>query len=427
MMMTLARIGFRNTLAAAVLGIAGTLVSGTTAHAQQIMMVDATFGPSTGGAGGGRVSSRSIDAYSRLLGLDQDQAEIARELHQQYVMSVDEANQERRSAMKRLMEEFQETEDHEIFQKDMPELTDRIEKQLAAFEASLFSDLRLLLNDEQAARWERVERLRRRETTLKSGALSGETVDLLAVTDSVVGDEAMDADVREALDQYELELDRALVSKARMLKDIEDDFSGTSMTFDLEAMQELGEKTREAGIRVRDVNRRYARVIESLLPEELADTFREETKRRTFPQVFRESRVDRLVAAAEKLSDLEPDQQASVKELGVSYVRERGAADTKWAAAISKDDEEGGSGVFAGSMVIRMMDENAEKSPVAQARSDRRALDKKYEERLMAVLNEEQRKRMPKPDENQRRDGVQTFDFNSGGAHMIIDRSPDRE
>ena len=426
--MRLARIGYRKALAATVLGMAGVLVSGTTAHAQQIMVVESAFGPSMGGGGGGRVSSKSIDAYCRLLDMDQDQAEIAHELHQQYIMSVEEANQERRSAMKRLMEVFQETEDHEIFQKQMPELTDRIEKQLAAFEASLFSDLRLLLDDEQAGRWERVERLRRRETTLKSGGLSGETVDLLSVTDSIVDDEAMDPDVREALDQYELELDRVLINKARTLAKIEDDHSGTTMTFDIESMKEVGAKTREAGIRVRDVNRRYARVIESLLPEDLAAAFRDETRRRTFPQVFRESRVERLLAAAKKLSDLEPDQQASIDELGISYVRERGAADTKWSAAISKDDEEGGSGILAGAMFIRMGDASAEKSPVAQARSDRRALDKKYEERLMATLNEEQRERLPKPDENQHRVGGRTINLDGGGSRLIIRGSlPDRD
>jgi len=424
--MTAARIGFKNTLAATILGLGVAVVPATTVHAQQVMVMEGSWGLPIGSVGGNRVTSKSIDAYGRLLGFDQDQTEIARELHQQYVTGVDEANQQRRSEMQSLMAEFRESEDHTVLMERMPELTRESDKRLKAIEASLFSDLRLLLDEEQAGRWQRVERLRRRETTLKRGSLSGETIDLMLITESVTGGTDYDAEIAEALERYEMELDRALIAKAKMLEEVKESYSGMTMSFDLTSMEKMGEKTREAGVRVRDVNRRHARVIEALLPEDLATSFRDETKRRTFPRVYRESRVDRLLAAAVELSDLESDQRETVGELTTSYNQDRSAADTRWSAAISKDDEEGGSSFGAGSFSIRMfLNDDEDESPVAKARKDRRALDKRYEERLMAVLNAEQQDLMPKPNENPAQDGRASFI--SGATRMIIDHLPDRD
>ncbi len=423
--MTLAQHGYRKTFAAAIVGLGLASAMGPAAHAQQFMVMSSSTSSPMGSSEGRRVSSRSIDSYSRLLGLDQDQTEIARELHQQYMLELGEANQERRSSMQGLMAEYQETEDREILQKRMPELATRLNNQLKAIEAALFGDLRLLLDEEQAGRWESVERLRRRETTLKTGGMSGETVDLLSVTESVFGEDAMNTEVIEALGQYEMELDRALVNKARVQEEMKDSMLGVAMTFDMSSMEEMNTKTREVGVRIRDVNRRYARVIESLLPEDLAGTFRDETKRRTFPQVFRESRVERLLAAALKMDDLEPAQRTTIDEISASYARERGAADARWASAISKEDEEGGSSLMAGGMVIRMrmMDGSEDESPVGQARSDRRAVDERFTDRLKAVLNEDQRDRLPKPEENQHIRGSSFMNFGSGGIEMVVPHS----
>ena len=410
--MDMARIGLGRVVTAVVLATAALGGTASTAWSQQIMVVD-SVGGFRGARTASRVTSRSVAAYTRLLGLEQTQAEIARELLEQYTVSMEDAARERRNRLQALMEEVRETDDHSIMMEHMPGISEDFAERASAIEASFFSDLRLLLDDQQAPKWPRVERLRRRETVLRQGALSGETVDLIAIADSLGDDLDLGDEVNAALEQYELELDRALIAKAATLEKMRESSSGTIMGFDLSQMEEMSARTREVGLRVRDLNRRHARLIESMLPDDLAARFRGEAKRRSFPRVYRESRVDRILLAADSLDDLAPDQRESLGQIHRSYTRDRAAADEKWVAAIRDQEEEGGSGWAVGRMMIRYSMGEQSDGPVSKARAARRSVDERYGDKIQAALTPDQRDRMPKPDDPQTRAGRQ-FQIDSG-------------
>ena len=417
--MDMARIGLGRVVTAVVLATAALGGTASTAWSQQIMVFE-SVGGFRGARTASRVTSRSVAAYSRLLGLEETQVEIAQGLLEQYTANIEDASRERRNRLRALMEEFRETQDHTIMMERMPAISEDFAERSRAIEASFFSDLRLLLDDQQASKWERVQRLRRRETVLRQGSLSGETVDLIAIADSVGDGLDLGDEVRAALEQYELELDRALIAKAATLKKIRESSSGTFMGFDLSEMEEMSAKTREVGLRVRDLNRRHARLIESMLPEELAARFQDETRRRSFPRVYKESSVDRVLLAAESLDDLAPDQRQSLGEIHTSYTRDRAAADEKWVAAIRDQEEEGGTGWAVGQLMIRYSMGEDSDDPVSKARAARHKVDERYRDKVQAALTPDQRDQMPKPDDPQSGAG-RRFQTESG---MMIHLSP---
>lgn len=417
--MRMARIRLGRVITLVVLGASAVSVTASTAWSQQVMVFESVGGLRSAGTAS-RVTSRSVAAYSRLLGLEETQIEIAQGLLEQYTANIEDASRERRNRLQALMAQFRETQDHTIMMERMPGISEDFAERSRAIEASFFSDLRLLLDDQQASRWERVQRLRRRETVLRQGSLSGETLDLLAIADSVGDGLDLGDEVTTALEQYEIELDRALIAKAATLKNIRESSSGTLMGFDLSEMEEMSARTREVGLRVRNLNRRHARLIESMLPEDLAARFQDETRRRSFPRVYKESRVDRTLLAAESLDDLAPDQRQSLGEIHTSYTRDRAAADEKWVAAIRDQEEEGGSGWAVGQLMIRYSMEEDSDDPVSKARAARHKVDERYGDKIQAVLTPDQREQMPKPEDPQSGAG-RRFQTHSG---MMIRLSP---
>jgi len=404
-------------VAGSVLAVA-TLISPAAAQVQMV-----TVEARSGFGGGGqtnRINTGNVNKYAELLSLDSDQRMIADELLKGYTTEMQEAERGRRETVQRLMAEFREFEDHSVLRDEMPKAMNDFRERAEALERQFFNDLRLVLGDSQLDRWERVERLRRRETVLSRGAISGETVDLIAVSD-VIGVEDSE-DVRAALMQYEADLDRLLMEKQRMLDEAAENRPSPG-EFDLEAMQAGMQASREMGLKISELNQRFARRLESLLSGDASVQFADEVKKRTFPTVYRESFVDRLIKATESLEDLRDDQASALAEIRLSYGRARAAADDRWAGAIRERDESGeGGGFFAGGMMIRMdVDEEEGDDPVSEAKTARRELDQRFEEKVLAVLSPAQKEKMPARGEDQER-GNFVIDGAGGPTGVFIQR-----
>jgi hypothetical protein len=365
-----------------------------------------------------------VARYADLLGLDDDQRAVLDALHDGYAAAAESANQAFRDAMAGAREAFEDTGDPTVLGEVMPTARRTQSETLERLETQFFSDLEMLLSDDQRERVPALERLRRRETLLPGGSLSGETVDLLELIHGLDLSEGVRAEMAETATQYEIELDRALQARDRVQREgreaLEQD--GGNFVFDearMKEMRENGAKAQEASLVVKGVNDRYARIFASQLPEDMQGAFTDAYHRESFPRVYRESSVRQALAAADGFDDLTPEQRRAISEIVRRYEREAEAANKRWADAIEESEKsDDGAMAFGGGMMIRLGMEDPD-SPLGEARTARREIDQRAREKLMALLTEDQRQRLPK---RRQRDGDGVF-VGEGIAHqqMIIE------
>lgn len=393
----------RRRLAAALVlslvGVAGVLAP--VAHAQEVMRLTVSGGP---GMFGGEMSRpamtpRELDGYAQILGFDEAQHEAAKELLAGYTTEFEKASREYGEKMRQIADEFRETRDDEVWEQMGP-VNEKFSKRAKELEATLLSDLKSLCTDKQTDQWPRFERARRRDRTIDRGSVAGESVDLFRIVKGLELDAKVQADVTQQLDAYDIELDKALIERNRIMDERTSSFRpGRAQTFDFESFQKRMADIRAAGIKVRDVNQRYARAIEGLLPDDLRARFQLEVKRASFPMVYRQSKTERAFDAALKFDDLDPKQREAIVALRDGYETEIASLNDKWAAAIAEEEQDAaGGGAISGSagmLVVSFGDDDSNK-PSGQARKARRDADKKALQSLEALLTEEQKERLPK-------------------------------
>lgn len=401
--------------AAILLAAGGAALPAAPAAAQQRMTVNVTAREDSGSPAG-MIPRASVDKYARLLGLDDDQKAAVAALHEGYVTEFQAAAKEFRAAMAEITRTFEDTQDPTVFREKMPALRRSNAERTKKLEQNFLADVQALLSEHQQALWPKVERQRRRETTLR-GALSGESVNLLEIVEALRL--TPDEPLARALEEYELDLDRSLQAKEQVNEGARD-FEGGGM-FDMQAFQDRLAKAREAGLKVREVNQRHARRIEPLLPEERRAEFASAVRRDSFPRVYRPSRTARALEEALKFTDLDASQREAISALKATYERELASANDRWASAIEEEEKSGGPGGTmmlpgGGVMQVRMGDEQAD-TPVAQARKARRELDERTRDRLESHLRPEQKERLPK---TQDREDEGQGAFIGGEARMIM-------
>ncbi len=372
--------------------VAGIAVSVSVAMAQP--------GGGRGGMFGGQnafapaVTPTELESYGEILGLDDEQMQVAEILLEGYIQQFQSKANEARSRMERLTEEARETRDRERWGA-IGEFRREFEAEGSKMEQTLFSDIRAVLTPEQNDRWEDVERTRRRERTLGTGRMSGERVDLVRLTRELELNESQTADVREVLAQYELDLDRALIKRNDAYAEIQGGFGGGGRGFDPEAMNAMFEKGREASSRVRDINERYSRQVAGLLGDDVRGQFEQRVREASFPQVYRESRAQRSLTAAEGFEDLTADQKEQIIAMKSRFSTEASAMNDKLARAWREAES---------TMEIRdMFRGGLERGEIGELRDSRDELDGQYMEKLRGLLSEEQLDRLPRVEERRDR------------------------
>ncbi|MFM9996093.1 MAG: hypothetical protein ACKVU4_09865 [Phycisphaerales bacterium] len=386
---------FGSALAGGLVAAAGAVVSVAGPAAAQNVMVTSTVREDSG-APAGMISGKGVEKYGSLLGLDDDQKAAFKSLHEGYVTEYQAAAKEMRDGMQELTRAFEDTQDHSVFSEKMPAIRRTHREKTKKLEAGLLADLKALLSPAQDAGWPKVERQRRRETSLR-GSFSGESVNILQIVEGLKVQP--DAPLSEALNDYELELDRALAAKEQA-QPSGDSFGPGGGQFNMEEFQERMAKAREAGLKVREVNQRHARRVEPLLPEAKRWEFAAAVRRDSFPRVYRPSRTSRALEESLKFTDLDAPQREAISALKTSYDRDLAAVNDRWASAIEDDeksDKGGGTMMMPGGgvMQVRMGDED-KNSPLAQARKARTDLDSRTRERLHSQLRPDQKEKLPK-------------------------------
>ncbi|MBL8962689.1 MAG: hypothetical protein KF787_03830 [Phycisphaeraceae bacterium] len=370
------------------------------ASARQRVAVNTTMGgPMVGGSSGNQIGSRSIQKYGAILGLTDDQSQTVKSLHEGYLATYRAASGSMQREIDEARQAFEETEDGSVLAEKIPEARARFKQRTALAEREFFSDVRLILTQEQMSQWERVERARRRETILRGGMLSGESVDLVEIVDELApGSES--EELQQAVARYEMDMDRSLLAKQSVI-DKQGEFAFRPGALDLADLQKRSAETREAGLRVKGVNQDHARRIEQALPEDVRPAFAAAVKRRSFPRVYRPSQVTRAIDSALAFKDLDAGQRSTLQSLKEAYERDVSSYNDSWASAIEKDEQDPNNLAFGdGGMQVKVAmgsgGDDAD-TPLAKARKARREFDEATRQRLNAALTPEQRERLPKP------------------------------
>lgn len=346
------------------------------------------------------VTSRQFESMKATLKLSAEQQEAVDALFEAYQDSTTRLNNEMREEMDQLREDMRASmmdggPDRELMRK-MGEQMEKARKARKALETGLFSDIKSVLNADQARRWPRVEAGYRRESTIGRGLMSGERVDVVRLVEDLKLPQAERESLDAVLDQYAADLDRELIARNDFQEKAMSEARELFQSGDEARIQNLINDGRAFSTRVRDVNRRYARQIEGMLTEESRSKFIDAFQRESFPQVYRPTTGARLLEAASKLTDLDDEQKASLASISESYKRDLSAINKQLEAAAEKREANfspadmmgrfgrgGGGGGGAG-------DEQTQ-----ELRGRRRALDESTVEKLRGILKPEQFEKLP--------------------------------
>ncbi len=369
----------------------------TPAVVAQGVRASARAGPGAGGQSA--ITSREIDAWNRLLDLSEVQREAVRTLHQAYQEEYRLESKALQDVVKNAQQEFMESQDTSAF-KEVARKSAVHTGRMEALDRQLMDDVKSLLEPRQAEMFPRVERYHRRVKSLPGGLLAGESVNLVTIIDDL-GIDAPTPELKDALEQYELDLDRALAERDQQRKEMEKqseeamkDFDPSKMDFS--KIREMMQNARKSGVRVRDVNEKHARRIAAVVPADKKPDFEDRVRRATYPSVYKQPYVLKAIDAALKFDDLSPEESGRIVAIKDGYTRDAAAANEKWAAAISVEEKDGGGDPFMGfGRMIPGAGGSDEPAPTEDAKKARRELDKATLEKLKALLTEEQIERLP--------------------------------
>ncbi len=366
-----------------------------------------------GGMGGMRgrgleatYSSRDLDRAIETLGFDEAQKAAAKTIFEGYQAQMQDMAAEVRTKMERLREEIRDSGDNSLWSQMGDIMREAGAKQKEADQIYM-DELKSLCTEDQAPKWASYERTQRRERNLGMGFLSGERVDLVSMVDKLELAEGVKASLAPTLEQYEAEVDREIQNRVKVYEELRAEAQPMFQNMrgfrdlqnlDMGKINAMMTKGRDASNRVREVNRRFARQIEGQLPEETRDEFSMAVKRQSFPDVYRQTRAERMLVAAAGFGDLTPEQKESVQQLKDQFMRDLEVANE----SLAKLQEENEMTVTA----EQLMDWGRQgEGPMADARNKKRTLGREAEEKLKRILTPEQVERLPAGGDDDRRGG----------------------
>lgn len=350
-----------------------------------------------GGMGGGlfggadaTITTADFRRYADRLKFTDDQRVAAKALLDGYraeMRTIDDGLTAKRQAA---MEKFREERDPAVFegmQKDGEAAT----VQKAKVEAEFLADVQSLLSQDQTPQWANIERMHRRDVGLRRGRLSGERMDVVRLVEDLKLDEAQLKGMRETLDAYEAEVDRDLTARNKVYDEASTKVRDAMRTQDMDAAQKELDRAREAGLKVREVNKKFARQIQDSLPAEQKTVFALAVKKAAHPDVYRDSIVTRQLTAAEKFTDLDETQKKAVAELRARHTLQADGINDKLATATEAQELTMSVQDIAGRF-------RGEPGPAADIRTQRRDLDSATSEALLKILKPAQAEQLPKQD-----------------------------
>lgn len=416
-------------LAALIAASAGLLIPAPAASAQVIRMASA--GGSISGGGMSRtIAAPTLEKYCGVLGYDEGQRAAAKAFHEDYLRSVAEADKALADANKK-MKELMEDGDHQEAMKKMGENQGKYAKSKSDAAAQLMTNLKDLMKADQAPRWEKLERMRRREGVGAGFMVSGASVDLVDVVGALKLPEAESAKIAGPLDEYERDFDHAIADYNRFQarreeeqkkKEKDKGKEGEEMTFnlDMEEIQKMMEEDRKEAGKLRDVNKAFVGRLGAALSDEWRKKLDKEWLNRAYRRIFAEPHTLKQLKTAVGFGDLTPEQKTKVSEMLEAYQKDLEAANAKWLDEQQRAEADGKDGGG-----LPFMGDDATPEGLKKARTARQELDKKFSKSLREILSDEQKDRLPKRKNGGfvLPDGGEVFtdmDFEGGGAEIRV-------
>jgi hypothetical protein len=220
----------------------------------------------------------------------------------------------------------------------MTEMGDQWRATRKAIRDEFVADVQTILIEEQLAKWPRLERLLRREKTLRQSQLSAEGIDLFHLVRDMrlTADEA--SQVEAALQQYDLALDAALIARNNRMDAIRGEMMGAMMERNVEQAQSLAEEEARLRTAVRTVNEQYVELISAALGGDEAEQVRVMFAERAYPRIVRPTYAQRSLEAALELEGLSPETLVAVQSLNEQYAAASKAANAELIAMV-RDSE----------------------------------------------------------------------------------------
>lgn len=352
-------------------------------------------GGAFGGFGGGfgaTIASRDLDRYADFLRLTPDQREMTRLLFEGYTEQTRQLGIGLRQEMERVRDQFRENRDPAAWQ-GLQSTLEEMRASRAKIESEFLEDFKAVLSDEQKTRWPDLERTMRRDRLLPRGFMSGERLDVIRLVEEAELPPVTRAEAELVLEQYKEALDRVLVRRQEVQENAMRQAGEMFRSGDMEGAQDLLEKARAASSEVRDLNRKFARQVESLLPDDRRAAWQAAVKRASFPQIYRPSMAARSLEAASGFADLDDCQRTALAALRASYDRDVSGVNERLAAA-----QEEAEGTITVREIMRRGRGGMEEGPMGDLRRERRDLDRTTLDNLRKILRSEQIERLPQGD-----------------------------
>ena len=384
------------------LGLVGAgLVAMTTASVLAQGGGGGRFGGGGGGMFGGQptISTRDLTKYEDFLTLTPEQRDMVQTLHEGYLEQTRTLNESMREKMEKVRAEFEDTRDPAVWQ-GIQGAMEEARATRKKMESGFLDDVKAVLTADQAANFPRLERLIRRDQMLPRGLMSGERVNIVELTDQAELPAEVRAQADPVLEQYQDELDRALVHRTEVTEDSMRQAGQLFRDGDMDQAQDLLEKAREASIAVRDVNAKYARQIEGILPADKQPAWKDAVRRASFPQIYRPTQASRSLEAAAGFSDLDDAQKTSIAALQTTYARDSAGVNTRLADEQQKAEES-----MTVMEIMRRGRGGQDEGPMADLRRERRDLDRATLDNLKKILKPEQVERLPTEERGGRQGG----------------------
>ena len=304
---------------------------------------------------------------------------------------------------------------------ELRKLTTDGEAALTAFQAEkqklwdqFTSDVKLLLDEPQTAKWPEVEQRLVRDRLLPAGELSGENVDLFNLVRDLHLQPELEAAVQPVMAEYGLKLNDALKQRQNQMIDTLPDMVQAMFEMNVDKSADLMEQQMRLRIAVRNVNDQYIEVIAQRLPIEPQMKLREAYKLAAFERVYSKTRTQQAFAGAAELEGLATEVRQAVIQLEQAYVTELNGQNAALEQTIRKNEPDQRLGWMRrmGERMAAMAsgeggwrgrggpggegrDDDDDDDPIDDGFDKRRELSQKYLTQLEGLLTPEQYEGLP--------------------------------
>jgi hypothetical protein len=352
------------------------------------------------------VTTDDVEELVEVMGADEAQEEIIRDLFQGMMQKHTAASEKLREILEAVSQEAQS--DPTVWQ-DFQRKAIEYMKYQQGLKDSLFDDIKLVLTPEQSEKWPAFERFHRRQHLLDDNQtiVTPARVDLVSVmrdaTEEAGDSSGASAEMADVAERYEIELDRLLIEKKEMsdrqlqevLEVLEE---GGNMMAQMPRWEKMFNENRALQVQLRDVNEKYVRLFAARMAPEAQAEFRKEYNQRAMPVVYERTYMDDAFSTAGGLESLTPEQREKITAMEQEYEREAEAIRSKWSEALAQWQTD--------VQMMQMWGGSKSGGPEATAQRDaKKDLDERYYDRLRTILSEDQRASLPEREKDWRSTG----------------------